>query len=330
MTKSIGGTALITGASGFIGTRLRDALLDAGVDVITLRRKDSPAPKRGRSVIGNYADVDGLAHALSAAQPDYVFHVAGVTKGRAYEDFRAGNVMPTESMVSAVRASGIKLTRFVHVSSLTAYGSTTKACPKTESDPRTPVEDYGKSKHEAECVIEAVTDFPWTIVRPAGVYGPGDYDYLELFKLASRGLNVFYGNRHRWFSSVYVDDVVQAIIDAAASPNTIGKGYFICDGVPITWETYQAEVLRALDRRGLTLMLPEIVTWVAAYAGDFATRMDKKPRLFSKNRAIMGAQEAWTCRHDLARADFGYVPAVDLAEGVRRTLAWYRAEGLVR
>lgn len=330
MTTTISGTALITGASGFIGQRLRDALLDAGVDVVTLRRKGSPEPKRGRSVVGDYADVDGLSHVIAAAQPDYVFHVAGVTKGRIYADFRAGNVMPTESMIAAVRRSGVTLKRFLHVSSLAAYGSATQAQPKRESDARAPIEDYGRSKHEAELVVEAVTDIPWTIIRPAGVYGPGDYDYLELFKLASRGLNVFYGNRDRWFSGVYVDDVITAIIAAATSDATIGKGYFICDGVPVTWGTYQAEVLRALDRRALTLMLPEVLVWVAAYAGDFATRLDGKPRLFSKNRAIMGSQEAWTCVHDAARADFGYAPAVPLAEGVARTLAWYREQGLLR
>lgn len=330
MTHSIQGTALITGASGFIGTRLRDALLDAGVDVVTLRRRESKEPKRGRSVVGDYPDVDGLARTLAEVEPDYVFHVAGVTKGRAIEDFRAGNVLPTQSMIAAVRKSGATLKRFVHVSSLAAYGSAKAGAPKRESHERTPVEDYGRSKHEAELVVEAVMDIPWTIIRPAGVYGPGDYDYLELFKLASRGLNVFYGNRHRWFSGVYVDDVVNAIIASATSEKTVGKGYFICDGVPITWDTYQAEVLRALDRKALTLLLPEIVTWIAAYAGDLATRIDKKPRLFSKNRAIMGAQEAWTCQHDAAREDFGYVPTVSLEEGVRRTLAWYRAEGLVR
>ncbi|MBW2403460.1 MAG: NAD-dependent epimerase/dehydratase family protein [Deltaproteobacteria bacterium] len=87
------GKVLITGASGFIGSRLRDELLATGSDVVAIRRPGSPPSKVGRSVEADYALVADLERIMSAERPDYVLHVAGVTKGTSYESFRLGNVI---------------------------------------------------------------------------------------------------------------------------------------------------------------------------------------------------------------------------------------------
>lgn len=326
LKKKIEGKALVTGASGFIGGNLRDALLDAGAEVITIRRKSSPAPKdASRSLVVEYDDVDGLAHLVMVEKPDWVFHVAGATKGVTYEDFQRANVMPTKSLLAALMREHPGVKRFVLVSSLTAYGPSSPDRPLEESDPRRPIEHYGRSKLEAEQVVEAIGDaLPWTIVRPSGVYGPGDVDYFNLFREVAAGRNVFFGNERRWFSAIYVDDCVRAIVDAAMDEHTIGKGYFLCDGRPITWGQFQQAIVDASGRKVRTLRLPEALVGVAATFGELATKVDKKPRLFNKQKAKMGAQEAWTCTHRAAREDFGYHPEVQLAEGVERTLAWYR------
>ena len=323
--RSIQGTVLITGASGFIGGRLRDALLDAGADVVALRRPGSPEAKRGRSAVVEYTDGDGLRRLMEKERPAYVLHVAGATKGVTYGDFQRANVMPTENVLHALRDASPEVRRFVLVSSLASYGPSTKSAPHREESARRPIEFYGKSKLEAEQVVEAVGDaVPWTIMRPSGVYGPGDGDYFELFKSVERGLNVFFGNRDRWFSAVYVDDLVRAILDAATSDKTRGKGYFVCDGKPLTWGAFQEEIARASGRRVRTLDLPSAMVDLAAVGGELLTRMDGKPRLFNKQKALMGAQEAWTCQHDALKADVAYAPEVGVAEGVKRTMGWYR------
>jgi len=325
LDQKIEGTVLLTGASGFIGSRLRDALLDRGVDVLAIRRAGSPEAKRGRSVVADYADYDGLRRLVEREKPSYVFHVAGATKGVTYEDFQRANVMPTKNLLDALREAHPEVRRFVHVSSLTSYGPSTKERPLVETDPRRPIEFYGQSKLEAEQVVEATGDaLPWTIVRPSGVYGPGDVDYFELFKSIERGFNFYFGNRDRLFSAVYVDDLVRVTIDAALSDNTKGRGYFVCDGEPKTWGAFQEEIIRASGRKVRTLDLPETLVYMAAIGGEIATRIDKKPRLFNRQKARMGAQEAWTCRHDALRADTGYRPEVMTREGIERTLAWYR------
>ena len=324
--EKIEGRALITGASGFLGGRLREALLDAGMDVVAVRRRGSPPAKRGRSVEVEYSDLDGLKRLMEAEKPDFVFHVAGATKGVTYRDFQQANVMPTKNLVEALRAAHADVGRFVFVSSLASYGPSRKDRPHVESDPRRPIEYYGQSKLEAEEVVEGAKDIASTILRPGGIYGPGDVDYFNLFKEIESGRNVYFGNRDRWFSAVYVDDCVRACASAALAPTAKGKGYFICDGVPITWGTYQEAIVAASGRRVMTLNLPEVLVDIAAMGGELLTRIDKKPRLFNKQKAKMGAQEAWTCKHDAARADFGYRPEVPLADGVRLSLDWYRKE----
>jgi nucleoside-diphosphate-sugar epimerase len=320
--------ALVTGASGFVGGRLRDALLDAGADVVAIRRPRSPQADRGRSVEVDYADRAGLERVLADEQPDVVFHVAGATKGVSYEDFQRANVMPTENLALAVLEVHPDLSRFVHVSSLASYGPSQPDKPHREDAPREPIEHYGKSKLQAEQVLESMADaLRWTIIRPAGVYGPGDGDYFNLFREVESGRNVFFGNRHRWFSAVYVDDCVRAIVDCATTDATRSKGYFICDGLPITWGDFQQAIVDASGKRVRTLNLPELLVDVAAFGGELLTRIDKKPRLFNRQKATMGAQSAWTCQHDQARRDFGYRPRVEVPDGVARALAWYRDEG---
>lgn len=326
--KKLTGKALITGASGFIGSTLRDALLDAGVDVVAIRRKSSPPPRKGRSVVAEYGDVRALTELVRDEKPDWVFHVAGATNGVTYEDFQQANVMPTRNLLTALLEGHREVKRFVLVSSLSSYGPSSKSRAHVETDPRRPIEHYGKSKLEAEQIVEAIGDaLPWTIVRPSGVYGPRDAEFGILFREISRGRNLFYGNRDRWFSLVYVDDCVRAIVECALTDATRGKGYFLDDGKPTNWEKFQDLIVQAVGKKPFTIDVPGFLLPVAAWGGELLAKIDGKPRLFNQQKYTMGIQDAWTSQSDAARRDFGWVAQVDAEEGVRRTLAWYRENG---
>ncbi len=318
------GLALITGASGFIGGRLQAHLRAEGTQVVSLKRAHSPKPKGEDWYQVNYKDLDSLAQAVEEVAPDYVFHVAGATKGVTKGDFYEANVMPTENLLTVLKDRPIR--RFVHVSSLASYGPTPTPGPLDETRPREPVEYYGRSKLEAERKVEA-SSLPWTIIRPGGVYGPGDIDYFQIFKLAARGWSLFYGNRDRTMSVVYVDDLVEAIVRAATSEHTVRQGYFICDGNPISWGGFQSEIAKASGRKVKELNLPEFFVPLAAVAGECLSRVDGKARILNRQKAIMGKQKAWTCTHESAKRDFGYKPTVPLNEGVFRAFAWYKDQG---
>jgi len=320
----IRGKVIVTGASGFIGGHLRDALIDGGADVVSLVRAASPQSKKGRTADIDYADLAGLRRLMEEERPDYVFHVAGATKGVRYDDFRLANVVPTLNLLEALATGHPGVQRFVYVSSLTAYGPSNLGPPKRECDARTPVEHYGRSKLEAEQAVESYGDrLPWTIVRPAAVYGPAEVDMFTLFRAAKLGINLYFGNRDKRLSAVYVDDLVEAIVDAAQSERTRGRGYLISDGVSYTWDEVQRHIVAAVGKRTLHVSLPSFLVPAAGLAGELLTAIDRKPRLLNRQKAIMDAQVAWLCTPEAARADFGFEPRVFMAEGTRRAYAWY-------
>ncbi|MFO0727706.1 MAG: NAD(P)-dependent oxidoreductase [Myxococcota bacterium] len=328
---SLNGKVVITGASGFIGSWLRDVLLDRGVDVIAIRRKDSPEPKRGRSVVADYADQASLVSLFKNERPSYLLHVAGATAGIDYPDFHRGNVVPTQNLVEAALTSGVPLNRFVYMSSLTSYGPATKERPLVETDPRKPIEHYGKSKLAAEEVVEAIGDrLPWTILRPSGVYGPRNTEFLKLFELLGSGWNLFYDNAERVMSLVYVDDCVDATLAAATSDRTIGKGYFLSDDQPINWEQLAAVIMEATGRKATRLNLPGFFLSPVAIGGELMARVRGKPSLFNQQKALMARQDAWTCSSAAARADFGFAPKVMAKEGAARSWAWYLENGWIK
>lgn len=319
------GKVLLTGASGFIGGRLRSALLDGRCDVVSVRRPGSPPAAAGRSVEANYAKLADLQRIIADEQPDYVLHAAGVTAGTTYRDFRDGNVMPTRNLLAAIRREHPSLERFVLVSSLAAYGPSATSAPQRESNPPKPIEHYGESKLEAERLLEDESQgVRWTIVRPGAVYGPGDFDHFTLFQSAAFGVSLFYGNRGHYVSWIYVDDCVRGILEAACSGRTVEKGYFLTHDPPATWNEFQSEVVRAVGKPARTVDLPEQALWVAALAGEVASRIDGKPRLLNFQKARLGAQRAVTCSGDAARKDFGFNAETALSDGIPATHAWYR------
>ncbi len=317
------GKVVLTGASGFIGGRLRERLTADGAEVVTIRRKASK-PGQGKSVELEYDDLPALERLFEEERPDYVLHVAGATKGVTYDDFRRANVMPTVNLLQAAASRHPQLKRFVHVSSLMAFGPSAPDQPHDERVERRPIEFYGKSKAEAEAAVESYAGkLACTIVRPSGVYGPGDSDFFNLFREAAKGRNVFFGNRKRWFSLVFVDDLLDAVFRAATHPLAVGKGYMIGDE-HLVWEDFQAQIVKHAGRKVSDLDLPEFFVPVAAFFGELVSRVDGKPRLMNRNKAKAGAQEAWTCSSALARQELGWEPKVLAPEGVERTFRWYR------
>lgn len=324
LRSPIAGKVIVTGASGFIGGHLRDALLAGGADVLSLVRASSPASKHGRAVAVDYGDLPALRRIIASERPDYVFHVAAATKGVTYEDFRRANVVPTLHLLEALASEHPTLKRFLFVSSQTAYGPSNLGPPKRESDAREPVEHYGRSKLEAEQAVESYgTRLAWTIVRPSAVYGPAEVDMFTLFRAAKAGVNLFFGNEKKRLSAVYVDDLVEAIVDAAQSERTRSRGYFISDGVPYTWAELQRHIISAVGKRTLRVNLPGFLVPIAGLAGELLTAVDSKPRLANRQKTTLDAQQAWLCSPDAARADFGFTPRVEVAEGMRRTYRWY-------
>ena len=339
--------ALVTGSSGFVGSHLVEALAGAGWTVRRLLRADAAASgapsalpdalaRRVETYAAPLADAEALGRSPGLDGVDAVFHVAGVTKRRTLAEFRAGNVAPTAALLDALAARARDgrgpRPRFVFVSSQAAGGAAHALDrPRSERDAAEPVGAYGHSKREAERLVAAHPgEIPWTIVRPSAVYGPRDRDFLPVFRHAARGMALYPGTRHAWLSLVYVDDLARALVLAATSPQAVGGTYFVAGDERVPWPAVYAAAGAAAGRRvRLELDAPAVALAAAGIAGDAWSALTGRPVLVTREKLRLGRPRWWCCSAARARLELGWVPAVGLMEGARRTYAWYRTQGML-
>ena len=296
----------ITGGTGFVGGHLIDQALAAGHQIRALTRRAQP-PREGVTwVEGSLEKPDSLARLIESA--DAVVHVAGVVSAPDRAGFAAGNIDGTRAMVAAARAAGVR--RFIHVSSLAA---------------REPaLSNYGWSKREAEAVVEQ-SDLAWTIVRPTGVYGPGDLDMREMFRMARFGLALLPPPGR--VSVVAVEDLARLLLTLAVEggPRTV---FEVDDGSQGYSHAVLARMIGAAVGRRHLLALPLPRAVMAAGA-----RLD---RLFRGNGAKLTPDRVGYLTHpdwtaDPARRPLPslWSPAIPTADGLAATARWYRAHGLL-
>jgi len=324
--------AVVTGASGFVGSNLVDLLAARGWRVRRLVRPESPPPSAAELGAGvethrvDFADARTLDRTPALDGADAVFHVGGVTKRRTLDAFRAGNVVPTRALLDALARRGARA-RLVLVSSQAAAGpAPSPERPLTEDDPPRPVEGYGRSKLEAEEAVRGGA-LPWTIVRPGAVYGPRDVDFLTAFRHARHGLAVYPAPRGARLSLVHVDDLVDALVRAAERPGAVGRTYFVA-AHDAAWRDVYAAAAAAQGRRLRVELAPP--AWglrLAGRLGDLWGALTGGEPLANSHKVTLGLQRWWLCSAERARRELAWAPNVSLDEGVRRTVAWYRARG---
>ena len=325
----------VTGATGFIGGRLVDSLVEVGHDVRVLVRDPARATALARPgvelVPGDLADAAGLAGALSGASR--VFHCAGLVGDWLDNDeARRVNVEGTRGLLAASAAAGVE--RFVHLSSLSVYGlgqhrGTDESAPLRYSD-----DAYIDSKIDAERMVRvwAGRDGPeCVIVRPGFVYGPGDRRFLpKLVDALARRQFVYVGDGSKRLNLSYVDDVASALLLAGSVPAAAGRAYNIVDG---TETSLRAFVEFLCDRLGLpapTKRIPPPVGRGAAWAAERLARARKAPeapRLSRGRLRFLAYDQHYSGA--LAERELGYRPRFTYREGVPPTLAWYQEQGLL-
>jgi nucleoside-diphosphate-sugar epimerase len=323
--------ALVTGASGFIGSNLVDRLLAEGVSVKCLVRTRSDLTwLRNLPVTlvgGEFQDPASLARAVADA--DLVFHVAGATRAPRRAGYFQGNFEATRSLLRACEKYGPEGQKFVFISSLAAAGPSSDA-PLTEDRDPQPVSAYGESKLWAErAVLEFSQQRPTTIIRPPAVYGPRDRDTFLLIKSIQRGLHVIPSPVVQKVSLVHVCDLVTGILLAARSDQSHGRVYYICGDGHYDWRTIGEYAGRVLGKRFRTFYVPGWLMRMAALGGSLASQFTSTPTLLSLDKLRDIRQTQWLCSNERAKAEIGFQPAMDLLTGLATTAAWYKEAGLL-
>lgn len=298
-------TLAITGATGFVGGALVERALAAGHRVRALTRRPQRHRERVTWIEGALDRPDRLAALVEGA--DAVVHVAGVVNAPDRSGFVAGNVDGTRAMIDAGRAAGVR--RFVHVSSLSAR------------EPE--LSTYGWSKAEAETLVEA-SGLDWSIVRPSGVYGPGDMEMRDLFRAAKLGIALLPPRGK--VSLIAVDDLARLLL-ALATTAVPPALYEVDDGHVLTHAAMAQAIAQAVGRRRvLALHLPKAALMLGAKL-DRAVRRDNAK--LTPDRAGYLAHPDWTARPALRPPVELWTPEIAPEHGLAATARWYRARGLL-
>lgn len=320
--------AVVTGGTGFIGQNLVRRLCEDGHDVRCLVRRGGELPPGARRFVVDYGDPRSVRSTPALEGADVIFHLAGATKALREAEFLDANVSPARVLLGAIVARR-EYPRFVHVSSQAAAGpAADPQHPVDEEDPPRPVEAYGRSKLQAERVVEGFADHvPVTIVRPCSVFGPFDRDFLTLFRFAQRGLLVYPGVRDHWLSLLHVDDVIDGLLAAATSERAICARFFLASREPVQWRVVGRAIASACGRRTREINLPRSFVRVGALAGELAGHVTGRPTVANRQKAALSRQRYWVCSAARARESLGFTPSRSLADGVRDTYTWYLTRG---
>jgi len=322
---------LVTGGSGFIGSHLVERLCCGAERVRCLvrqkniRRKNCAGlPPQAEAVFGELISGAGLEEALRGV--DTVIHVAGVTKALTVDDYYAGNLRATENLARAMAGRAIRL---VHVSSLAAAGPSPDGTPIGEDAAPHPLTHYGKSKLAAEQVVrELVPDA--VIVRPPVVYGPRDTDVFRILKPFTQGIAFQIAGGERWFSAIYVKDLVEGLITAARAAQAAGKTYFLANSKPVSWSGLGAATARITGRTARILRVPGPVAYSAGWCAELWAHAAGKPSIISREKVREAQCPYWTCDARRAAQEIGFEARTPLEEGLAETLAWYREAGWLK
>jgi nucleoside-diphosphate-sugar epimerase len=344
--------ALVTGAAGWLGSGLVQALAK-GLDHEALRGVSRPRTVRALIVPGEHAArlarmsdrvtvVEGdLRNAADArkfcegARGATLFHCAGLVHPRRVADFYEVNVRGTEKLLDAAIAAGVR--RAVVVSSNSPIG-TNPAPDHTfdESSPFNPYMNYGRSKMEMELAVQRVQKagkLETVVIRPPWFYGPLQPPRQTLFfEMIRDGKGPIVGGGDNRRSMAYIDNLCQGLLLAEATERANGEVYWIADERPYTMNEVLDTVERLLEGEfGMRcahkrLNLPGIaseIAWLVDWSLQALGLYHQKIHVLSEmNKTI-------ACSVDKAKRELGYAPPVALEEGMRRSIAWCVAEGLL-
>ncbi len=318
--------ALITGASGFVGSHLVDLLIEKGFVVRCIVRNTSNLQwlkdKKIELFDCGLNDVDALKVALQNVS--YVYHIAGVVKAKNLENFIVGNVTLTKNILDAcLEANSIK--KIIITSSLAAAGPSKIGFPLNEKLECKPVSLYGISKYEQEKLAKGYfTKLPIIIVRPPVVFGERETDVLEFIKTVKTGIIPIAGTNAKEISIIYVGDLVEKLLKLSLTD--IKSEIFYTVGIEkMRWSELGKIVAKSLDKKAIKIVVPHFIIWFLCLLGEFYAKFSSKLLPLNLNKFAEIKQEAWTCSASKFNSFFNECGNKDEIETqMQKTVNWYK------
>lgn len=319
--------ALLTGATGFVGSHAAEAFVRAGFDVRALVRSRERArsldPLSVQLVDGALEDEAALRTACEGIGT--VVHLAALTHARTDAEYEKANVEGTRRLLEA--ALEARARKFIYLSSLAAVGPAVDGRGARAHDPPRPLTAYGRSKLAGERVcMEAADRIEVLILRAPAVYGPRDTDLYHFFKLARRGVIPVPMGPARKLQMVHVQDLARALVLAARARAAAGV-YHIAESRSYTWEEMGRAVGDAVGRGVRVVRVPAALMSGLAAVSETAAGLAGRSSIFNRDKARELLAPGWLCETEAARAALNFEADIPLADGLRMTAQWYREQG---
>lgn len=336
MTQSLcqipaGTPVLITGATGFTGSLLTRKLVTAGLKVSALARDSSDiSPFEDLPITwfrGDVYDESVLAEALKGQE--YVFHIAAAFREAksTEDDYRNVQVRSTQ-IIAQIAAKSQEFKRLILVSTVGVHGHIEHP-PATEETAFHPGDDYQKTKLEAELWLRDFApehDLGYTIIRPAGIYGPGDRRLLKLFKMAKMPIVPLLGYGKCLFHLIHVDDLTNAIILSATAPEAHGEAFIIGSTEPISIAEMIRIISRHIGSNSRIIRFPITPFFVMGDICECICRPFRiEPPIYRRRVAFFSKDRHFDVSK--MRNILKYEPIHSNQEGLIQTADWYTSNG---
>ena len=333
---------LITGASGFIGGFLVEEALRRGYETWAGIRASSNRKRlqdsRIRFIDLRYDDPAKLTEQLTEhvrlhGAWDYIIHNAGLIKTLKKENFYKVNAEQTRIFLQSLQASGCSPKKFILMSSLSSFGPGDEKTftPIKQTDPQRPNTVYGKSKMLAEKYVREQTGFPYVILYPTGVYGPGERDYFMEIQSIQSGIDMAAGFTPQQITFIYVKDLARVAFLAIENEKAVNKAYFVADGDVHTDESFARMIQDILGKKWvLRGRLPLGVVKIACWCSEMIGKIIGKEMTLNTDKYIILKQRNWICDITPLQDDLNFKASYPLRKGLEESIDWYRMEGWLK
>lgn len=317
---------LITGATGFLGKNLIPKLAQYR-RLRILARKTSKIDflKDQTNIEIAFGDIEkGVGITDAMKDIDIVVHAAARTMGKNFWEYHQTNVRGTQNIVKSMERE--KIAKILFISSHAACGPSPGKTPLSELAAPKPISLYGRTKSSAERIIcESMLNF--IILRPVSVFGPHDMDVLRYVKIILQGISPVSGCGRKYLNLIFIEDLVQAIMQLVKVDKFNNQIYFINDGVEYELHDILDRIALILNKKVRRICIPKPIAMLYGLANDVFLPAQKRVVWRDKVREL--AQRYWLCSNKKISEEYGFQARYTLDQALRKTIKWYEKQGLL-